>query len=446
MIQQIPKNAGAFFILLLSAVHIASMAQTSPAIKDVKTSDAVLKGFMDKRFGMFIHWGPVSLRGTEIGWSRNREVAQNDYDSLYKEFNPALFNAEAWVKAARDAGMKYITLTAKHHDGFCLWPTAFTSYNIMNSPFKRDVVGELAKACTKYGIKLCLYYTVLDWYDRRYPVHNNGVKELAADGNMPKFVDYMKNQLKELVTRYHPYMIWFDGNWEGPWTLDMGVDIYRYLKTLDKDVIINNRLGKGTHKLMNNETVGDYATPEQEVGEINMLNPWESCFTICWQWSWKPNDQMKTLQQCIQTLASTAGGNGNLLFNVGPMPDGRIEARQTARLKEMGSWLKKNGEAIYGTVGGPYRPDSILAATRKGNKIYIHLFRKTGDQLLLRSLEGRTPLKIYFLQGGTITFTQNKDHISLALPTVLPDPVCSVIVIEMDGSVEQAPVVSRNPV
>jgi alpha-L-fucosidase len=429
-------------LFMICCIPFGIIAQTIPAIKDIKTSDQVLNGFMDKRFGMFIHWGPVTLRGTEIGWSRNREVAQDEYDSLYREFNPVLFNAEAWVKAAKEAGIKYITLTSKHHDGFCLWPSAFTSYNIMNSPFRRDVVGELAKACSKHGIKFCLYYTVLDWYDRRYPVHNNGTKELAPDGDMKAFVLYMKNQLKELITRYHPYMIWFDGNWEAPWTLNMGVDIYRYLKTLDKDVIINNRLGKGTHKLMGSETVGDYATPEQEVGETNMLNPWESCITICQQWAWKPNDKMKTLQQCIQTLASTAGGNGNLLFNVGPMPDGRIEARQVARLKEMGRWLNKNGQAIYGTMGGPYRPDSIRAATRKGNKIYLHLFKRPGDQLLLPAMEGYQPVKVYFLNGSSIPFTQNS-VIILQMPATLPDPVCSVIVMEMDGNIEGAPVVKN---
>lgn len=423
-------------------LFFAAEAQPPAAIK---TRSQVLKGFMDKRFGMFIHWGPVSLRGTEIGWSRNHEVAQPDYDSLYREFNPVLFNADSWVKAAKDAGMKYITLTAKHHDGFCLWPTAFTSYNIMNTPFKRDVVGELAKACKKYGIKCCLYYTILDWYDSRYPIHNNGIKEADPKADMAAFVTYMKQQLKELVTGYHPYMIWFDGNWEAPWTLAMGQEIYGYLKQLDKDLIINNRLGKGTHKLMGPETVGDYATPEQEVGGINMTSPWESCITICHQWSWKPNDQMKTLKQCIQTLVGTAGGNGNLLFNVGPMPDGRIETRQVNRLKEMGRWLQQYGEAVYGTLGGPYQPDTVFAATRRGSKIYLHVFSAAGGQLQVPALPALKALKIYFLKGDPVHFTQDGNFITIQMPPALPDNNDSVLVMEMNGSVEQVPLVEKKP-
>src|SRR3954467_2069841 len=148
-------------VFLLCMSH--AMAQQKMVDPAIKTPAKVMDDFMSKRFGMFIHWGPVTLRGTEIGWSRNNEVPTEDYDSLYKEFNPVLFNADAWAKTAKDAGMKYLTITSKHHDGFCLWPTAYSSYNIMNTPFKRDVVGELAAACKKYDLKFCIYFTVLDW-------------------------------------------------------------------------------------------------------------------------------------------------------------------------------------------------------------------------------------------------------------------------------------------
>ena len=427
--------------LAISALSYALTAQQAPAITGIKTSNSIMKDFMDKRFGMFIHWGPVTLRGTEIGWSRNHEVDQADYDSLYKEFNPVLFNADAWAKTAKEAGMKYVTLTSKHHDGFCLWPTAFTRYNIMNSPFKRDVVGELAKACKKYGLKFCLYYTVLDWYAPEYPLHNNGIEQPDPKADMNTFVQYMKNQLRELVTNYHPYMIWFDGNWEKPWTLEMGIDIYTYLKSLDKNIIINNRLGKGNHKIMSEATVGDYATPEQVVGEINMQNPWESCITICQQWAWKPNDKMKTLNQCIQTLAGTAGGNGNLLFNVGPMPDGRIEQRQVKRLKEMGDWLKLNGEAIYGTMGGPYRPDSVFASTRTGNKIYLLILQSTNGQLVVPAIDGLMPVRASMLNGPAVKLGSDKNNITIQLPAI---PANTVIVLEMNGNVEQLPLIERN--
>ena len=432
-----------FSILFLFAVPALKAQTPTVAASVLQTPKKNIDDFMSKRFGMFIHWGPVALRGTEIGWSRNREVKQAEYDSLYKEFNPVLFNADSWVKAAKDAGMKYLTITAKHHDGFCLWPTKFTDYNIMNSPFKRDVVGELAKSCKKYGIKFCIYYTVLDWYDLRYPVRNDGTKSIDPKGDMVKFVQYMKDQLKELITNYDPYMFWFDGNWESPWTKEMGADVYRYIKTLSPSVVINNRLGKGTHKAMGTDIVGDYATPEQVVGKMNLDIPWESCITICNQWAWKANDKLKSLKQCIQTLASTAGGNGNLLFNVGPMMDGRIEKRQVDRLKEMGNWLKVNGNAIYGTKAGPYMPDSTMAATRKGNKINLLLFQTKSTQLVVPAVEGRKLIKASWMNGLAIEFKQTASTITLMLPAAMPDPNCSVIVLEMDGEVENIPLIKN---
>ena len=432
--------------ILITAVIVLLCIATVDAqqqITDIKTSKTVIDGFMDKRFGMFIHFGPISLRGTEIGWSRNKEVPPEEYDNLYKEFNPVLFNADAWVKTAKDAGMKYITITAKHHDGFCLWPTAYSGYNIMNSPFKRDIVGELAKACKKQGIAFCIYFTVLDWHDADYPVHNPYDSTQNVPGDMNRFVGRMKNELKEIITRYKPYMLWFDGNWEEPWTQEYGKDVYRYIKSLDKDVIINNRLGKGKHTAFSAGSVGDYLTPEQKVGELNMNDPWESCITICNQWAWKPNDRMKTLKECIQTLVKTAAGNGNLLLNVGPMLDGRMEARQVEGLKEMGNWLTRYGTSIYGTKGGPYIPNNTYATTRKGNKIYLHVFERNADKLALPSLPNAKIKKAYFLNGNAVTFTQENTGIEINLPEVLTDAVSSVIVLELDKNAELLPVINN---
>ena len=427
------KNILAGIGLLLSACLVTAQ----PVIKTPAKS---VKEFMDKRFGMFIHWGPVTLRGTEIGWSRGEHVPTSEYDNLYKEFNPVLFNADAWAKTAKDAGMKYLTITAKHHDGFCLWPSAYTEYDIMSSPYKKDVVGELAKACKKYDIKFCIYYTVLDWYDANYAIHSP--KDTIGDpkADMGKFVTYMKNQLKELITNYHPYMLWFDGNWEKPWTKEYGEEVYQHIKSIDPAVIINNRLGKGKHTELGSETVGDYATPEQFIGALNMKDPWESCITICNQWAWKPNDNMKSKKQCIQTLVQTAAGNGNLLFNVGPMMDGRIEARQVERLKEMGDWLKIYGESIYGTNGGPFVPVESYGATRKGNKIYVHVFERKVDALKLPALPGVMIKKVYFLKGKPLTWKQDESGIILQLPSSMPDVNSNVIVLETDKSTELIPV------
>jgi alpha-L-fucosidase len=402
-----------------------------------------MDNFMDQRFGMFIHWGPVTLRGTEIGWSRGVSVPTEEYDNLYKEFNPVLFNADAWVKTAKDAGMKYLTITAKHHDGFCLWPTMVSDYNIMNSPYKKDIVGELASACKKYDIKFCIYFTVLDWHDPDYPIHISGAKA-DPNANMDKFVITMKKELQELVTNYHPHMLWFDGNWESPWKNEYAAGIYTFLKKLDPNLIINNRLGANDeHLKLTSEMIGDFATPEQRIGELNMNTPWETCMTICNQWAWKPNDKMKTLKECIQTLVKTAGGNGNLLFNVGPMPDGRIEARQVERLKEMGEWLKVYGESIYGTKGGPFKPNDFFAATRKGNKLYVHIFEKKTNALRLPVLPNVKVKQAYLLKGDKINYTQDVGGaVTLQLPEQLPDSNDSVIVLELATNAEIIPVVS----
>jgi alpha-L-fucosidase len=393
-----------------------------------------MRDFMNRRFGMFIHWGPVSLRGTEIGWSRGKQVATEDYDNLYREFNPVLFNADSWALAAKNAGMKYLVITAKHHDGFCLWPSATTTYDIASSPFKRDVVGELAAACKKHGIAFCIYFSVLDWHDEDYPVRISGDSVMRPNANMRRFTDRMKAQLTELITQYHPYMLWFDGDWEKPWTTEYAREVYAHIKKLDKQVIVNNRLGKGTHKVMTAETVGEYATPEQFVGEMNMRDPWESCITIAQQWAWKPNDKMKTLKQSLQILLGTAGGNGNLLYNVGPMLDGRIEARQTDMLAQMGNWLGKYGEAVYGTQGGPFKANKNFAATRKGNRIYIHLFNQDTTALLLPAIPGRQVKQVHFLKGADLKFSQSAQGINVALPAAFPDKNVSVIVLEMDGN------------
>jgi len=336
-------------MVLLTATSLFAQEKTQAGFKST-TSKQLMDEFMSLRFGMFIHWGPVSLRGTEIGWSRGHQVPTAEYDNLYKEFNPVLFIADEWVKTARDAGIKYITITSKHHDGFCLWPSDYTDYNIMASPYKTDIIGELAQACKKYDIKFCVYFTILDWHDPDYPVHNDG-KEPDPKADMNKFISTIKNELKEIITNYDPYMLWFDGQWESPWTNAMGIDMYNYLKSLNKDLIINNRLGKEMTGVDNKafdhtKMIGDYDTPEQRIGNLSLDFPWESCITICNQWAWKPNDKMKTLQECLYTLVKTASGNGNLLFNVGPMMDGRIEQRQVEQLKLMGDWLKIYGESL----------------------------------------------------------------------------------------------------
>ncbi len=421
------------FLLLLCSTNLSLKAQTS--------ENPRLKEFMDLRFGMFVCWNVSSLRGTEMGWSRGRQVPISDYDSLYKEFNPVLFNADDWVKTAKDAGVKYLVFTAKHHDGFCFWPTKYTWYNIMATPYKKDIVGELNKACKKYGIKFCIYYSDLDWWHKDYPIRQPDDQTPDPKSNMSAYVTYMKNQLKELVDLYHPFLFWFDGQWEKPWTDSIGKSIYAYLKKLDPKLVINNRLGKEMAGDVNKKIdpanmVGDYDTPEQVVGRMNMVTPWESCFTICQQWAWKPNDKMKSLSECLRILSQTSGGNGNLLLSVGPMMDGRIEARQVARLKEIGAWLQKNGTAVYNTLGGPYLPGKDFATTRRGNKVFVHIINTDTGSITLKNIPGLKINKAYILGGKPIEVVNSDASFTLELPADRLDKLEYIVVLEMNGNTE----------
>ena len=398
-----------------------------------------MRWWRDGRFGMFIHWGPVSLKGTEIGWSRGEQVPAEQYDQLYKQFAPVKFNADEWVRIAKETGMKYIVITSKHHDGFCIWPSQYTDYHIGNSPFKRDVLKELSQACRKHGIRFCTYYSICDWYHPDYPLGSPGGKSKKATHNMERYYQYVKDQTKEIIDNYGPLgLMWFDGEWEEPWTREYGNELYDYLKGIQPSLIINNRVSKGRHGMAGTTkqselNAGDYDTPEQQIGGFNQERPWETCMTICQQWAWKPNDNMKSLKQCIQTLVRVVGGDGNFLFNVGPMPDGRIEPRQVGRLKEMGAWLKKYGVSIYGTRGGPYKPGAWGASTYRGNRIYLHVLNWDDMPELLPTLKKRIS-SARILRGQHIKITQTEKGVKLDVPAKYRQEIDTIVVLELDGA------------
>lgn len=452
------KRASFLITALMVCTMQAQLSGGGEANPNLQTNKKALEKFRENRFGMFIHWGPVTLRGREIGWSRTRSIPIGDYDNLYKEFNPVLFSAEAWVRAAKEAGMKYLVLTTRHHDGFSLWDSTYSDYDMANTPYGKGVVKSLSDECKKQGLDFGVYYSVLDWWHPDYPV--NGPDDKAPEGQkmtnpetveqMNRYVVYMKNQLKELIDLTDPSMIWFDGGWEWPWTHEMGMDLYAYLRGLKDDMLINNRVDKAlegvvTRKIDGRERfAGDYITPEQRIGTFNNVLPWETCMTIANQWAWKPNDKLKSQEECIQTLVRTVGGDGNLLFNVGPMPDGRIEQRQINRLKEMGDWLKINGDAVYGTRGGPYKPTDYMVSTRKGNNIYLHLLKNPETDLVLPFPKGIEINKSYFLDGKIpVTIDRYKKSIRIPIPKKMPDDIVSVIVLELSKSAQDIEVIKR---
>jgi alpha-L-fucosidase len=406
--------------------HSLGFGADHPATAWPKADPAAVARWQDMRFGMFIHWGPVSLTGHEIGWSRGTQTPIEVYDNLYKQFNPTNFNADAWVSLAKAAGMKYLVLTTKHHDGFCLWDTKLTDYNIMNTPFKRDVVKELAAACKKQGIEFGAYYSVPDWYDKNWPTTGPGGKVRRETSDIDAYEKYLQGQIAELIKNYGPLItIWNDLSDPRDVTAygQRGAATIKMVRELQPDILINNRTGDG----------GDYETPEQKIGTYLDNRPWETCMTICRQWAWKPDDDMKSLQQCLQTLVTCAAGDGNLLFNVGPTADGIIEARQVERLKEMGAWLAKNGKSIYRTRGGPWKPTSAIASTRTGSTVYLHLLREEDGVVELPAI-ARKVKSAALLGGGKVEFKQADSKLRLEFDKAAIDPIDTIIRLELDGS------------
>jgi len=399
------------------------------------TNDKKMEWWQDARFGMFIHWGPVSLKGTEIGWSRGSEIPVEEYDQLYTKFDAVNFNADEWVSVAKNAGMKYIILTTKHHDGFCLWNTRQTDYNVMNSPLNRDVVKELSEACRKEGIAFGTYYSTCDWHHPDFPLTSPGGSVRRETSNLDAYTTYLKRQVGELLLNYGPLVtLWFDVPQE--FNAESGQKIIDYVRTIQPDILINDRTG----------AKGDFDTPEQRVGGFQDNRPWETCMTIGDQWAWKPNERVKSLEQCLHSLIRSAGGNGNLLFNVGPQPDGKIEPLQVERLKEMGAWLKDYGTSIYGTRGGPFKPSDWGVSTRTGNKIYLHILNwsESSHEIILPDLGlGITNCTIF--GGEALKYRIENNEIVIVFEKGFVRPIDTIIEIEFAGSVMDIPAMDSKP-
>jgi alpha-L-fucosidase len=421
--------------LVLSATGLNNAGRAQASAPPPTNPDS-LRWFRDAKLGLFVHWGPISLRGTEIGWSRGAQVPESEYDLLYRQFNPTNFDGRAWAKLARMMGAKYLVLTSKHHDGFCLWDTKLTDYNIMNTPFGRDVVKELAAGCRKEGVVFCTYHSICDWRHPDYPLGSPGGKSKKPSPNMDRYNAYLKGQVAELIQNYGPLgIMWFDGEWEEPWTSARGTDLYSHCRNLQESILVNNRVGKG-RKDMEGTTAsgafaGDYDTPEQRIGKFQNTQPWESCITICQQWAWKPNDQLKSLKECVHTLVRTVGGDGNLLLNVGPMPNGEIEPRQVQRLEELGQWIKRHAPCIYGTRGGPFKPGPWGVSTCKDRTVYLHVLEWPGEgPLTLPPLETRVE-KASVLSGGSAAVKQTQTGLEISVPAAKREALDTVVVLNL---------------
>ncbi|MFP4088719.1 MAG: alpha-L-fucosidase [Cyclobacteriaceae bacterium] len=409
----------------------SAAAEETPTVQATLTDEQILneskedfdrrmEWWRDAKFGMFIHWGPYAIpagmyKGKEVSgiseWVMDRgEIPVAEYEEFSRQFNPTQYDADEWVRIAKDAGMKYIVITSKHHDGFALWDSEVSEYDVMDfAPIKRDLLAELKEACEKYDVKLCFYHSIMDWHHPdaqapHYPDYNTPDKQ---NPNFQAYVDnYLFPQVTELVEKYDPHVIWFDGEWIPEWTHEHGVRMYTHLRKLNPDLIINNRVDKGRQGMQgmnaDGEFMGDFGTPEQEILEGTSDYDWEACMTMNDSWGYKKNDDnWKSAELLIHQLVDVAAKGGNYLLNVGPTAEGLIPEASVERLKAMGDWLDVNGEAIYDTerLQSDYKQGEDIRFTKKeGEPLYYGiLLKKPSGKVNFASLKPAEGSEVFML-------------------------------------------------
>jgi alpha-L-fucosidase len=435
---------------------MAVMCLTSPAKAADRKHTADMTWWKHDRFGMFIHWGLYSQaagywhgkpeKGAGEWLMNNMHLTRAQYATLAPKFDPVKFNADKWVSIAKAAGMKYIVITTKHHDGFCMFRTKATKYNVVDdTPWHTDPMALLAAACKRQGIRFCTYYSIQDWHSRYTLPHSitngrpnwQGMRFVAPDGGK-EYVHYMERQVRELITQYHPGIIWFDNNGSTPWTTANGVhvagwtradaaDVFHFVRKLDPTVIINNRLGYG---------FGDYSTPEQRIPPGGIPGNWETCMTINNTWGYKRQDKnFKSVATLLTNLIKCASGGGNYLLNVGPTGAGVIPKPEVTRLMAMGRWLKVNGAAIYGSHRTPFKKAMPWGyITSKPGRLYLEVLHW---QKTISVPMSNTLTKAYLLANGApVTTDHSGQGITIMLPKAAPDRIAGVVVLEFNGAVK----------
>jgi alpha-L-fucosidase len=432
-----PVLAAALLIAVPSPVLIAGQLPGDTA----EQRGARIAWWREARFGMFIHFGLYAIpgRGEWVQW--NEQIPVDEYARLADQFNPVDFTPDSWAELAKAAGMKYVVLTSRHHDGFCLFDDGENPFTSVKSAAHRDIVAEYVKAVGKAGLRVGLYYSPLDW---RFPgFFFPDLQRQNAEAMRGQY----HRQVKELLSNYGKIdVLWFDGG-EADW-LNFGADwsgaqwkkrpanqhyhggfswrhdeVYTMLRRLQPDILINNRADM-SEDFHSREGSG-------QLGPFDNRRPWELCVTIAGAWGYQPNKLPKPLKDYIQLLAKVAGRDGNLLLNVGPDPNGRIDPPQAQRLREIGEWLRKYGQSIYATRGGPFLPGDYGVSTHRDNKIYLHILNWPTDKLALPALPAKV-LRASVLTGGDATRDQNADRIEIAVAPPNRNEIDTIVVLELD--------------
>jgi alpha-L-fucosidase len=402
--------------------------------------DQRMQWWREARFGMFIHWGLYSVPAGVWKGKQSKHIGEwlmldykipvAEYGALAEQFNPVKFNARRIVRLAKDAGMKYIVITSKHHDGFAMFHSRASSYNIFDAtPFKRDPLAELARACREQGIKLGFYYSqAQDWHHPGGAATRGGHWDPAQEGSMDDYIDKVAvPQVREILSNYGPVAVLW---WDTPKDMTPArVKKFLALLKLQPRLITNNRLDK-------DKLTGDFSTPEQKIPATGIPGEdWETCMTMNHTWGYKSFDHdWKSTEMLLRNLIDIASKGGNYLLNVGPTSEGLIPEPSVERLQAIGRWMKVNGEAIYGTSASPFdQAPKWGRVTQKDKKVYLHVFDWPKDGKLSAPAMKTKPTKVYLLSDPDKTLTiMQEAEFTVALPDSAPDPIDSVIVVECE--------------
>lgn len=439
--------------LLLGAAMPVGQAVPAPAAR----RDGRMEWWREARFGLFIHFGLYAVPAgewngkTDYGeWIRHTaKIPLSEYDQFRTRFNPAAFDATAWVRQAKRAGMRYVVITTKHHDGFALFDSAQTDFTVASTPFRRDIIREVVAACRREGMRIGFYYSIMDWHHPDYlPRRDWESDRPAAAADFDRYVAFMKAQLKELLTNYGPIdVLWFDGQWEATWTTERGKDLAQYVRSLQPQIVINNRVGK---------TGGDFGTPEQEVPATGTPGvDWETCMTMNRNWGYNRADKdFKSAEDLVRTLVDVASKGGNFLLNVGPTGEGRFPQESVERLEAIGRWMDVNAESLRGTTASPFEKLPWGRCTQKRlpggvTRLYLHVFDWPANGALVVGGLGNLPRRAFLLADPAETELETGrrgDDLAITVPAKAPDAIDSVVVLDLNGrpDVERPPVISAD--